>query len=160
MTSTSTWMNGRSRMANPDSRQIKDYYEKKDLIGRGAFGEALTVKRLSDGAMFIMKKEKILIAQIEKRKRKDEVNALKKCDHPHIVKYVDDFIDESYSRIVMEYCTEGDVGDFLKRQKGNLLSTQALLIWAMDLASGMAYLKTQRIVHRDLVLETTIKLYP
>ena len=152
MTSTSTWMNGRSRMANTDSRQFKDYYEKKELIGRGAFGEALTVKRLSDGAMFIMKEEKILIEQIEKkRKRKDEVNALKKCDHPHIVKYVDDFIDESYSRIVMEYCTEGDVGDFLRGQQGNLLSTQAVLNWAMDLASGMAYLKTQRIVHRDLV---------
>ena len=150
MSSTSTWMNGRSSIVNPaDSRHFKNYYEKKELIGRGAFGEALTVKRLNDGAIFIMKKEKI--AQIEKRKRKDEVNALKKCDHPHIVKYVDDFIDESYSRIIMEYCTEGDVGDFLRRQQGNLLSTHAVLNWAMDLASGMAYLKEQRIVHRDLV---------
>ena len=150
-------MNGRNSIVNPaDSRQFKDYYEKKDLIGRGAFGEALTVKRLNDGAIFIMKKEKI--AQIEKRKRKDEVNALKKCDHPHIVRYVDDFIDESYSRIIMEYCTEGDVGDFLRRQQGNLLSTHAVLNWAMDLASGMAYLKEQRIVHRDLVLETTFNL--
>ena len=153
MSSTSTWMNGRSSIVNPadSTRQFKDYYKKKELIGRGAFGEALTVKRLNDGAIFIMKKEKI--AQIEKRKRKDEVNALKKCDHPHIVKYVDDFIDESYSRIIMEYCTEGDVGDFLRRQQqqGILLSTHAVLNWAMDLASGMAYLKEQRIVHRDLV---------
>ena len=158
MSSTSTWINGRSRIANPDSRQFKDYYEKKELIGRGAYGEALTVKRHSDGAIFIMKKEKIVIAQIEKRTRKDEVNALKKCDHPHIVRYVDDFIDERYSRIIMEYCTEGDVGDFLRRQQGNLLSTQAVLNWAMDLASGMAYLKEQRIVHRDLVLETNFNL--
>ena len=150
MSSTSTWMTGsRGGVANPDSRKFKDYYEKQKLIGRGAFGEALTVKRKSDGAIFIMKKEKIL--SIEKRKRKDEVNALKKCAHINIVKYIDDFIDEKYSRIIMEYCNEGNLGDFLRNQQGNLLSTGAVLNWAYDLASGMAYLKVKRIVHRDLV---------
>ena len=139
----------RGGMAKPDSRQFKDCYEKQKLIGRGAFGEALTVKRKSDGAIFIMKKEKIL--SIEKRKRKDEVNALKKCAHTNIVRYIDDFIDEKYSRIIMEYCNEGNLGDFLRNQRGNLLSTGAVLNWAYDLASGMAYLKVKRIVHRDLV---------
>ena len=150
MSSTSTWMTGsRGGVANPDSRKFKDYYEKQQLIGRGAFGEALTVKRKSDGSIFIMKKEKIL--SIEKRKRKDEVNALKKCAHINIVRYIDDFIDEKYSRIIMEYCNEGNLGDFLRNQRGNLLSTGAVLNWAHDLASGMAYLKVKRIVHRDLV---------
>ena len=96
-----------------------------------------------------MKEEKI--EQIERRKRKDEVNALKKCDHPNIVKYIDDFIDSDCSRIIMEYCSEGDLGVFIRSQQGTLLSTNAALNWASDLASGMAYLKTQRIVHRDLV---------
>ena len=139
-----------SGMANLDWRH---YYEKKQLIGRGAFGEALTVKRLSNGAIFIMKKEKILSTEkrIEKRKRKDEVNALKKCNHNNVVRYIDDFIDEKYSRIIMEYCTEGDLRDFIINQQGILLSTEAVFSWASDLASGMAYLKIKRIVHRDLV---------
>ena len=107
------------------------------------------MKRLSDGAIFIMKKEKI--EQIEKRKRKDEVNALKKCDHPNIVKYIDDFIDSEYSRIIMEYCSEGDLNEFIRSRQGTLLPTNAVLNWASNLASGMTYLKTQRIVHRDLV---------
>ena len=140
MSSTSTWMTGsRGGMVNPDLRQFKDFYKKQQLIGRGAFGEALTVKRLSDGAIFIMKKEKIL--SIEKRKRKDEVRALKKCAHINIVSYIDDFIDEKYSRIIMEYCKEGDLGDFLRNQQGNLLSTEAVHNWAGDLASGMGYLR-------------------
>ena len=140
-------------MANPDLRQFKDFYEKQQFIGRGAFGEALTVKRLSDGAIFIMKKEKIL--SMERRKRKDEVNALTKCAHNNIVFYIDDFIDEHYSRIIMEYCEEGDLGVFLRNQQGNLLSTEAVLNWAEDLASGMDYLKWKRIVHRDLVKHMT-----
>ena len=146
---SSTWSAGSSRRDDPHLRKFKDHYEKKKLIGRGAFGEALTVKRLSDGKIFIMKEEKI--EQIERRKRKDEVNALKKCDHPNIVKYIDDFIDSDCSRIIMEYCSEGDLGVFIRSQQGTLLSTNAALNWASDLASGMTYLKTQRIVHRDLV---------
>jgi len=153
MLSTNTWTTvGRGRMTIPDLRRFKDYYEKQEFIGRGAFGEALTVKRHSDGAIFIMKKEKILSIEKreEKKKRKDEVNALKKCTHNNIVCYIDDFIDEKYSRIIMEYCEEGDLGVFIRNQQGNLLSTSAVLNWAGDLASGMAYLKVKRIVHRDL----------
>ena len=154
MSSTATWMTGSiGGMANSDARQFKDCYEKQELIGRGGFGEALTVRRKSDGAIFIMKKEKIL--SMERRKRKDEVNALKKCAHDNIVYYIDDFIDEHYSRIIMEYCEEGDLGVFLRSQQGNLLSTEVVLKWAEDLASGMDYLKWKKIVHRDLVNHMT-----
>ena len=139
----------RGGMANPDSRQFKDFYVGQQIIGRGAFGEALTVKRHSDGEIFIMKKEKIDV--IEKRKRKDEVNALKRCSHQNIVQYVDDFIDENYSRIIMEYCSEGDLNKYLKAQQGALLSSLAVHNWTSDLAAGMVYLKAKRIVHRDLV---------
>ena len=151
MSSTSTWMTG-SRGGNPipDSRHFKDYYEKKELIGRGAFGEALIVERRNDGATFIMKKEKIL--SMNKRKRQDEVNALKKCNHIHVVRYIDDFIDEKYSRIIMEYCSDGDLGSFIKtQQQGQLLSSQRVSSWALEIVSGLAYIKKQRIVHRDLV---------
>ena len=55
---------------------------------------------------------------MERRKRKDEVNALKKCAHDNIVYYIDDLIDEHYSRIIMEYCEEGDLGYFLRNQRG------------------------------------------
>ena len=139
----------RQRTATQNTRLFKDFYNKRALIGRGAFGEALTVERLSDGEIFIMKKEKI--DEIEERKRKDEVNALKKCNHQNIVKYIDDFIDENYSRIIMEYCSEGDLQKYLKSQQGILLSTSAVHNWTSDLAAGMVYLKAKKIVHRDLV---------
>ena len=130
-------------------RMFLESYDTKRRIGKGAFGEAFIVKRRCDGHIFIMKREQI--DQIEKRKRKDEVNALKKCSHRNIVRYVDDFIGDHYSRIIMEYCAEGDLQKFLKDQNGNLLSKSVVHNWTSDLASGMVYLKALKIVHRDLV---------
>ena len=139
----------RQRPANQNRRRFRDIYETIDLIGRGAFGEAHTVRRLDDGEIFIMKKEKIV--ETERRQRKDEVNALRRCSHQNIVRYYDDFINENFSKIIMEYCAEGDLQNYLRAQQGALLSTSAVHNWTSDLAAGMVYLKAKRIVHRDLV---------
>ena len=141
----------RQRIANPNRRRFRDIYETIEVIGRGAFGEAHTVRRLDDGEIFIMKKEKIV--ETERRQRKDEVNALRRCSHQNIVRYYDDFINENFSKIIMEYCSEGDLQNYLRAraQQGTLLSTSAVHHWTSDLAAGMVYLKAKRIVHRDLV---------
>ena len=139
----------RPRIANPNRRRFRDIYETIDVIGRGAFGEAHTVRRLDDGEIFIMKKEQIV--ETERRRRKDEVNALKKCSHQNIVRYFDDFINENFSKIIMEYCSDGDLHRYLRAQHGTLLSTSAVHNWTSNLAAGMVYLKSKRIVHRDLV---------
>ena len=139
----------RPRIANPNRRRFRDIYETIDVIGRGAFGEAHTVRRLDDGEIFIMKKEPIV--DTERRRRKDEVNALRQCSHQNIVRYFDDFINENFSKIIMEYCSEGDLQRYLRAQQGTLLSTSAVHNWTSDLAAGMVYLKAKRIVHRDLV---------
>ena len=139
----------RAKLPKMQRMFLESFDIKKGSIGKGSFGEAFIVKRRSDGEIFIMKREQI--DQIGKRKRKDEVNALKKCSHKNIVRYVDDFIGDHYSRIIMEYCDEGDLQNFLKDQNGNLLSKSVVHDWTSDLASGMVYLKAMKIVHRDLV---------
>ena len=90
-------------------------------------------------------------AQTERRRRKDEVNALRRCSHQNIVRYFDDFINENFSKIIMEYCSEGDLQRYLRAQQGALLSTSWVHNWTSDLAAGMVYLKAKKIVHRDLV---------
>ena len=68
----------------------RKYYKIKK-IGHGAFGEAFTVKSLDDGddETFVMKTEKLETQM--RRKRMDEIEALKKCHHPNIVQYIDHF---------------------------------------------------------------------
>ena len=146
---------GPSRAKMPRmQRMFLESYDTKRRIGKGAFGEAFIVKRRSDGEIFIMKREQI--DQIERRKRKDEVNALRRCSHKNIVRYVDDFIGDCYSRIIMEYCAEGDLHKYLEAQHGTLLSKSLVHKWTSDLASGMVYLKAMKIVHRDLVEKSTL----
>ena len=120
-------------------------YRKIKKIGHGAFGEAFTVESLENKKLYVMKKEK-LDTQM-RRKRMDEVKALKKCDHPNIVQYIDNFLDSENSNIVMEYCSGGDLAAFMK--KGPVPQEKSHQ-WIMDLAQGMQYIQKQRIVHRDL----------
>ena len=137
------------RMPRMQEKFLESYDIEKRSIGKGAFGVAFKVMRRSDGQIFIMKRE--AIDKTEKSRRKDEVNALKKCCHNNIVRYIDDFIGDQYSRIIMEYCSEGDLKEFLKARHGTLLSKSVVHNWTSDLASGMVYLKEMKIVHRDLV---------
>ena len=51
----------------------------------------------------------------------DEVDLLKKADHPNIVKYFETYDDKHYLYLVMELCTGGelfdDKNDYLKGGK-------------------------------------------
>ena len=127
---------------------IKDGSKKYKIIkkiGHGAFGEAFTVESRENKKLYVMKKEKLETQM--RRKRMDEVKALKKCDHPNIVQYIDHFLDTENSNIVMEYCSGGDLATFMKKGPVPQDSHQQ---WIMDIALGMQYIQKQRIVHRDL----------
>ena len=78
----------------------------------------------------------------------DEVKALKKCNHPNIVRYIDHFFDPENSNLIMEYCPGGDLAASLKKER--FIPRDKSHQWIMDLARGMQYLQNMRIVHRDL----------
>ena len=125
---------------------ISEKYRKIKKIGHGAFGEAFTVESYENGKTFVLKTEK-LDTQM-RRKRVDEVKALKKCDHPNIVQYIEHSFDSENSNIIMEFCSGGDLAAFMK-EEGSV--PQSLChAWLVDLAGGMEYLQSKRIVHRDL----------
>ena len=84
-----------------------DNYEKKDMIGKGTFGEVYTVKRKSDGQLFVWKEiEYKDMEEKERHQLAQEVNIMSQLDHTNIVKYVDRIIDKANRKIyiVMEYC--------------------------------------------------------
>ena len=121
-------------------------YRRIKKIGHGAFGEAFTVESLEKKKLYVMKIEKLETQM--RRKRMDEVKALKKCDHPNIVQYIDHFLDCENSNIVMEYCSGGDLAAFIKKE-GSVPQDKSNK-WIRDLARGMQYVQRQKIVHRDL----------
>ena len=127
-----------------------DYYEMLDDLGEGIFG----VVKLG---IYKKTKEKVAIKIIKKEKAKQndielvrtEIDIMKLCHHPNIVKLLDHFENAEYIFIVMEYIPGGDLGEYMKKNKYNFSEKQAS-IFIKQIALGLNYLHQFGIIHRDL----------
>ena len=101
-------------------------YEKKDLLGMGAFGAVYSVrlKGVTDTeiirALKIIDKSKINGSDSENDTIKNEINVLKKIDHPNIMKIYEFYEDKENFYIIAEFCDSGDVGKIMD-DYGNFL---------------------------------------
>ena len=84
----------------------------------------------------------------------NEVELLKKLDHPNIVKYYKSFSEDNKLYIIMEYFDNGDLSDYIKalkfdkerrdKNKGEIWNIfyQCIL--------GLNYLHSAGVIHRDI----------
>ncbi|OTF80750.1 hypothetical protein BLA29_010270, partial [Euroglyphus maynei] len=104
----------------------------------------------AQGAVFMGKynNEWVAVKKV-KEKRETEIRHLRKLNHPNIVAFrgVCTQSPNCYC-IVMEFCPYGQLYEFLK--SGQQLSPQMIIEWARQIASGMNYLHSHKIIHRDL----------
>lgn len=131
---------------------VKIKYEFGETIGRGQFGKIKKCKNKNTNetvAIKIIKKDKVESQELLLR----EVNIMKLCKHPHIVKCYDFMETEKYYYIVMEYIPYGDLFDFL--EKYEITSKQCKIIIA-QIISAIEYCHGNLIAHRDLKLENIL----
>lgn len=50
----------------------------------------------------------------------------------------------------MEYCENGDLGIYLKRQMGKQLTENRIWKFFVEMCLGMQYLHSNKILHRDI----------
>lgn len=81
--------------------------------------------------------------------RETDIKMLRKLNHPNIVKFKGVCTQDPVLCIVMEYCPYGPLFNLLKNQK-NVVTTNRVVSWAKQITSGMHYLHSQKIIHRDL----------
>jgi serine/threonine protein kinase len=85
-------------------------------------------------------------------KEEKEVTILKRCHHPHIVKFFW-YWEDKYSHIMMEWMPK-NLYTHIKAQVQGKPGTPFKLYVAIDImlqvANAMRYLHNQKIVHRDL----------
>ena len=127
-----------------------DYYEMLDDLGEGIFGSVkLGVEKKT--------KERVAIKIIKKKKAKPsdmelvrtEIDIMKLCHHPNVVRLLDHFENAEYIFIVMEYIRGGRLTDYMKEKKFNFTEKRvAELIY--EIALGVKYLHKYGIIHRDL----------
>ena len=128
-------------------------YKILSKLGSGSFGKVFLAQN-------IFTKEKVAMKEIKKANKdllsdgeiKDEIDILKSLDHPDIVRIIESFNTRDSYVLVTEYCEGGELYDQVRNQ---LSETQIAVIFK-QLLSGLAYLHSHNIVHRDLKLENIL----
>ena len=127
-----------------------DYYEMLDDLGEGIFG----VVKLG---LYKKTKERVAIKIIKKESTKQndmelvrtEIDIMKLCHHPNIVRLLDHFENAEYIFIVMEYIAGGDLSEYMKKNKYNFSEERVAQI-IYQITQGLKYLHHFGIIHRDL----------
>ena len=78
-----------------------------------------------------------------------EIEILKMCQHPNIIRLLDIFENEECIYIVMEYLSGGDLFTYLEKRQFSIPEKRAKEL-SHQIATALYYLHSFGIAHRDL----------
>lgn len=128
-----------------DSTDIQNL-EKIEQIGFGGSGK---VTKVSKKQLYALKEMNIQSSSIEKfRYFMNEYEIMNMLDHPNILKTYGFFLSDEKlpPSILLEYCPM----NLEKAVKEKILTKVQIVFYIYQIAEGMKYIHSQKVIHRDL----------
>jgi NIMA (never in mitosis gene a)-related kinase len=133
---------------------MEDYTVMKKLA-QGGQGATMLVKHNDGSATMVLKQCKCENLK-EANAALKEAKVLQRLNNPSIVRYHDVFLGEEGQYLIictlMEYCSGGDLAVYMNklRHDGHRIPERTVLAWTVDMMTGLNYLHSSQIVHRDM----------
>ena len=128
-------------------------YKIKKLLGIGSFGRVFLAQNINTLEYIAMKEiPKTSEDLLTDSEIMDEIEILKNLDHPDIVRIMEFYNTDDCYYIINEYCPGGE----LFEQVNNIFSETQIAVMFRQIFSGLAYLHSNNVIHRDLKLENIL----
>lgn len=126
-------------------------YEQIEVLGEGSYGKVIKVLHKETSlirAMKIIKRNNRKSTQEEESIILNEIEMLKKMEHPNIIKIFEYYTDQIGYYLITEYCDKGELYDKLA-SKGCFTEIIAAKIF-YQLLTAVNYCHLNNVIHRDL----------
>ncbi|TKR64855.1 hypothetical protein L596_025332 [Steinernema carpocapsae] len=127
-------------------------YNRKDMVGHGAFAVVYKGRLISDPntevAIKVIDKKNIQKSQSLLKKEIRMLTLLSKERQENVVSLLNCKWDHGHVYLVMEYCNHGDLSDYLIQKK--TIPEDAIQHFVVQIARAIEHLNKKNIVHRDL----------
>lgn len=137
------------------TQSLFNEYEIKEKLGEGAYGCVYKVQHKT--TQYLRAVKAIKRKHVDSTAFSNEIGILKTVDHPNIIKLFDCYYDSNYYYMVEEYCSAGDLYDYIRKQKSFSENKAAKIM--LQLLSSVNYLHKKKIVHRDLKPENIVFIH-
>ena len=135
---------------------LLEIYDVKNKLGSGKFGLVKLGIHKKTGqkvAIKIMKKSSMDSSDLELVRT--EIEILKICQHPYIIRLYNVFENPDYLYIIMEYCSGGDLFSYLENRNFRLSEKRASTL-IHQMSTAVYYMHSFGVVHRDLKPENVL----
>ena len=135
---------------------LLDLYDIKQKLGKGKFGLVkLGINKETKDKVAVKVLNKNNMDSSDFELVRTEIEILKICQHPYIIKLYDIFENIDYIYIIMEYCPGGDLFTYLQK-RNFLLQEEKVAIIKYKLCKAVFYVHSYGIAHRDIKPENVL----